>query len=77
MEQLGDRQFVRIPGTETLQLPPLLVKDNGHVRRLDKVFDLASKVIAKEDWISTEPLDAMASETEVERRKMDLDLAPT
>lgn len=71
---LDDRHFVQIPGTDTLQLPPLLVKDQGHVRRLDKVFDLASKVIAKEDWIPTEPLDRVAPESEVERRKMDLAL---
>ena len=74
MQWIGDRRFVEIPGTDTLQLPPLLVKDNGFVRRLDKVVDLASKVIEKEDWVPTQPLDALASETEVERRKMDMAL---
>ena len=74
MQWIGDRRFVEIPGTGTLQLPPLLVKDNGLVRRLDKVVDLASKVIEKEDWVPALPLDALASETEVERRKMDLAL---
>jgi hypothetical protein len=74
MDILGDRKFVEIPGTDTLQLPPLLVKDQGHVGRIDKVFDLATKVIAKEDWVPSEPLDAVASESDVERRKMDLAL---
>ncbi|MCC6588317.1 MAG: hypothetical protein IT168_16615 [Bryobacterales bacterium] len=74
MQWTGDRRFVEIPGTDTLQLPPLLVKDNGFVRRLDKVVDLASKVIDKEDWVPTQPLDALASDSEVERRKMDLAL---
>lgn len=74
MQWIGDRRFVEIPGTDTLQLPPLLVKDNGFVRRLDRVVDLASKVIEREDWVPTQPLDALASETEVERRKMDLAL---
>jgi hypothetical protein len=74
MQLLGDRKFLEIPGDDTVQLPPLLVKDNVHVRRLDKVVDLASKVIEKEDWVPAQPLDALVPEAEVERRKMDLAL---
>lgn len=74
MHIFGDRKFVEIPGTETLQLPPLLVKDHDFVRRLDKVVDMASRVIEKEDWVPRNPLDVLASEVEAERRKMDLAL---
>lgn len=74
MQWTGDRKFVEVPGTGTLQLPPLLVRDNGAARRLDRVVHLAAKVIEKEEWVPALPLDAAASEEEVERRKMDLAL---
>ncbi|MFN7924766.1 MAG: hypothetical protein U0Q16_31980 [Bryobacteraceae bacterium] len=72
MHTLGDRNFVEIPGTETLELPPLLVNDAAPVRRLDRVMDLAAKVIDKEDLVPAHLLDTVAAETEVERRKMDM-----
>jgi hypothetical protein len=71
---IGDRKFVEIPGGKTHELPPLLVKTAPEVRRLDKVVDMANQLIEDEDLIPVSPLDALATEEEVGRRKMDLAL---
>ena len=72
MEIVGDRKFVEIPGQDTLELPPLLVHDGGHPKRMDRVVDMAAKVIEKEDLIPAHALDAVAGELEAGRRKMDM-----
>ena len=74
MEILGDRKFVEIPGEKTHELPPLLMKTAAHLRRPDKAVGMAASIIDSEDMIPSSPLDAIASEGEVERRKMDLAL---
>ncbi len=74
MEILGDRKFVEIPGGKTHELPPLLMKTAAHLRRPDKAVDMAASIIDSEDMIPWMPLDDMASEAQVERRKMDLAL---
>jgi hypothetical protein len=72
MEILGDRKFVEIPGDTTHELPPLLVRQAAKVRRLDRVVDLAAKVIEHEDLVPCLPLDHLVSESEMDRRKMDM-----
>ena len=74
MEILGDRRFVEIPGEKTHELPPLLMRTAAHLRRPDKAVGMAASIIDSEDMIPDNPLDNMASEAEVERRKMDLAL---
>lgn len=74
MEILGDRRFVEIPGGKTHELPPLLMKTAAHLRRPDKAVGMAASIIDSEDMIPSVPLDAVATEAEVERRKMDLAL---
>ncbi|MEZ5400378.1 MAG: hypothetical protein R2729_11970 [Bryobacteraceae bacterium] len=74
MDIVGNRQFVEIPGTATLELPPLLVSEGSDTKRMDRVVDMASQVIEREDLVPSMPLDALASETDVERRKMDMAL---
>jgi hypothetical protein len=74
MENLNDRRFVEIPGTATHELPPLLVRHAPPVRRLDRVVGMASRLIEQEDLVPSLPLDGVASETDVDRRKMDLAL---
>jgi hypothetical protein len=74
MEILGDRRFVEIPGGKTHELPPLLMKTSAHLRRPDKAVGMAANIIDSEDMIPGVQLDGMASEAEVERRKMDLAL---
>jgi hypothetical protein len=44
------------------------------VRRLDRVVGMASRLIEQEDLVPSLPLDGVASETDVDRRKMDLAL---
>ncbi|BDC49148.1 hypothetical protein F183_A14640 [Bryobacterales bacterium F-183] len=74
MNIVGDRRFIEIPGGRTHELPPLLVKTSPEVNRLDKVVDMASRLIDEEDMIPDNPLDALANEAERNRRKMDLAL---
>ena len=51
MEILGDRRFVEVPGGQTHELPPLLVRMTPSVRRLDKVMDMANDLIEQEDMM--------------------------
>ena len=74
MQTIGDRKFVEIPGEATLELPPLLVSERVNLRRLDRVMEMANKVIDKEDLVPNMPLDQVIPDVEVERRKMDLAL---
>lgn len=74
MDIIGDRRFVEIPGGKTHELPPLLVKTAPEVKRLDKVVDMANHLIEDEELIPSSPLDHLASEEAVGRRKMDLAL---
>ena len=74
MDVLGDRKFVEIPGDITHELPPLLVREHPNVRRLDRVVDMAARVIEHEDLIPSFALDHLVSEADVDRRKMDMAL---
>ena len=74
MDIIGDRRFVEIPGGKTHELPPLLVKTAPDVKRLDRVVEMANHLIDDEELIPATPLDALASEEEAGRRKMDLAL---
>ncbi|HBY63836.1 MAG TPA: hypothetical protein DEH78_28760 [Solibacterales bacterium] len=72
MEIIGDRKFVEIPGSDTHELPPLLVRASAEVNRLDKVMNLANELVDAEDMIPGLPIDDIADPASVERRKMDL-----
>src|SRR3954451_17970945 len=74
MEILGDRKFVEIPGEKTHELPPLLMKTAAHLRRPAKAVDMVASIVDSEDMIPWVPLDGVASDAEIERRKMDLAL---
>jgi len=73
MDILGDRKFVDVPGEKTHELPPLLVRGAPHVKRLDKVVNMANDIIDAEEMIPDMVLSASSSET-ADRRKMDLAL---
>ncbi|MBM3740413.1 MAG: hypothetical protein FJW39_32060 [Acidobacteria bacterium] len=72
MDIVGGRKFVEVPGERLLELPPLLIHDGGHPKKLDRVMDLAAKVVEREDMVPAHTLDAVAAPEEVERRKMDM-----
>ena len=74
MEILGDRKYVELPGEAVHELPPLLVHEQPPVRRLDKVVDMATNLIDKEDLVPSYALDAVVGEAETDRRKMDMAL---
>lgn len=72
---VGDRKFVELPGDQTHELPPLLVR-SAPKRRLDKVMDMAQNIVESEDMIvdlaPEVPPDAALLDHD--RRKMDLAL---
>jgi hypothetical protein len=70
MDIIGDRKFVEVPGTKTHELPPLLVRGEPQVRRLDRVMGLAGHILESEDVLPQFVADA--AEGELERRRMDL-----
>jgi hypothetical protein len=74
MEIVGDRKFVELPGGKTHELPPLLVKTVPDVKRLDKLMCIAAEVIEQEDMVPSVAADRVATEEDVERRKLDLAL---
>lgn len=74
MDVLGGRRFVEIPGDKLHELPPLLVHGGTHVNRLDRVMDMAGKIIESEDLIDREHLDPALTDIDLERRRMDLAL---
>jgi hypothetical protein len=71
MDIVGDRRFVEIPGDRKHELPPLLIRGNPGVTRLDKVMNMASDIVQSEDLLADAVQD-LAPEVDVERRKMDL-----
>lgn len=74
MEILGDRHFIEIPGEQTHELPPLMVKTASHLKSPSKAMSMAADIVDSEELLAEIPLDSMATDTEIERRKMDLAL---
>jgi hypothetical protein len=72
MDILGDRRFVEIPGDRLHELPPLLVRVNQHVKRLDRVMGMASEIVQSEDLLADTSIAEFNAEADVERRRMDL-----
>lgn len=70
MEIVGGRKFIEVPGEKTHELPPLLVRSNPKMRRLDKVVGMANDIIDDEDMIQLPAVEA--DDHEMDRRKMDL-----
>ncbi len=55
-EQLGSKRYAEIPGCETLELPPLLVRGtpDGTQPRAEMV-ELATEIVEQEDMLPEEP----------------------
>lgn len=74
MDILGDTKFVELPGSKTHELPPLLVRGAPHVKRLDRVMNMAEEIVESEDMIPPAPVEDSSLEAQFERRRMDLAL---
>jgi len=72
MDIVGGRKFVEVPGDKTHELPPLLIHKTPNVRRLDRVVGMANDIIDSDDMIPAPPVEGLAPEYEMDRRKMDL-----
>jgi hypothetical protein len=73
MDILGERKFVEIPGDRMHELPPLLVRSTP-VRRMEKMFSMASEVIESGNVLEHPLASDPALELDFERRRMDLAL---
>ncbi len=51
MDILGDRSFLEIPGDKRHELPPLLVHRTLHLKRLDRIVDMAAGIVESEDML--------------------------
>lgn len=72
MDIVGPRRYVEIGGDRLMELPPLLVHSHPNVHRLDRVVDMAEKLVERDMLVSSFlPPDA-AMELDLERRRMDL-----
>jgi hypothetical protein len=72
MDILGDRRFLEIPGSKLHELPPLLVRTNPSVKRLDKVVGMANEIVQSEDLLADAAIADGRTDFDVERRSMDL-----
>jgi hypothetical protein len=72
MDILGDRRFLEIPGSKLHELPPLLVRTNPHVKRLDRVVNMATEIVQSEDLLAEAAIADGRGDSDVERRGMDL-----
>ncbi|HUQ94008.1 MAG TPA: hypothetical protein VM120_20175 [Bryobacteraceae bacterium] len=70
MDIIGDRKFVEIPGEKHHELPPLMVHRTLHLRRLDKIMDMAANIVETEDMIAPSMLPE--EPLTLEQRKFDL-----
>jgi hypothetical protein len=70
----GDRKFVEIPGDEKHELPPLLINGGSRGERPDQTLRRAGWMVDQEDLVETCPQDRLVSETELNRRKMDMSI---
>jgi hypothetical protein len=73
MDILGDRKFVEVPGGKTHELPPLLVKMKPQVRNLERVMNLASGLIEREDMIPAQLLEALLPAEDLDRARLQLE----
>jgi hypothetical protein len=72
MDTVGDRKFVEVPGSRTHELPPLLVHTSPHLKRMDKVMDMAASIVESDDMLPLAPIEDPLIVAELERRRMDL-----
>ena len=71
MDIVGDRKFVEVPGGKTHELPPLLIRSAPHVKRLDRVVNMANDIVDSEDMLADMTGDSLIAEAP-DRRKMDM-----
>lgn len=71
MQNLGDRDYVNIPGEQVHELPPLLLKDSRPAKSLQDVIATAQKIIDRDELVS----DSLSESSESRRVGMAVNLA--
>lgn len=67
---MGDRTYIQIPGTDTHELPPLLIRRAPDGAPLDEIVGMAEDIVETEHMLP----DIPAEEEVIEQRKFDLAL---
>jgi len=70
---IGPRSFVDVPGSETYELPPLLLSAI-HTANMGKILDTAQEIINQGDMILAAPQGVIMPPEDHDRRQMDLAL---
>jgi hypothetical protein len=68
---MGDRKYVEIPGAESHELPPFLIRQGDDAAPREEVFERAAAMVDAEDMIPEWATDD-AGARRVEQRKFDL-----
>lgn len=71
MLPIGDREFVSIPGEQSHDLPPLLVRVVPEIPNADSVFGQAADIVDSEELLAPIAIYPLG-EQELERRRADL-----
>ena len=69
---VGGRRYVEIRGDRTHELPPLLLRANPGLNRIDRVFNLATTIVDSEDMLLPAPGEDPAIDRELELRRLDM-----
>lgn len=74
MDVIGEKKFVEIPGGKQHELPPLLVHSSHHLKRMDKIVDMAASIVEGDDMMAEFGADASNDDLTLmlHQRKMDL-----
>lgn len=66
-----DRVYIPIPGSEPIELPPLLVR-SARETSLQGILEIATKVVQDEELVPVVVQGKLRSEEDIERSRMDL-----
>ena len=75
MEIIGNRKYVEIPGENTHELPPLLLRGSAEIAPLDEVMNMAADIVQDEVLADDAPLQAFDSLADKRRFDLALNLA--
>ena len=75
MEIIGNRKYVEIPGENTHELPPLLLRGSAEIAPLDEVMNMAADIVQDEVLADDAPLQAFDSLADNRRFDLALNLA--
>lgn len=74
MNIVGDRKFVEVPGKDTHELPPLLIRSAPKIRNVHGILSMANQIIESDDMMPLPAMDGFADELETHRMDLAVNL---